>query len=155
MYFIDKHIVMKTSKPLMASQINILERLYAQHLNFHTYLDKVVLNHEDLSNIDVLITVRKMNMECITSYGNLLSGADVYLKKDAPTDFSTFRMPSADMTLWNIHGQLSRLIPIYREALANRNLNQVVRMNIAHSYDKIIQMKENLLHPLPQQVEHA
>lgn len=153
MYSFGKQFVMKSEQTKSAPQISIIERLYAQHLSFHTYLDKLVLQYEDMNSIDMLIAVRQLNTECFTRYSNILSRTNLI---STPTPKSYFnvlsRLPSTDMTLWNIHGQLARLIPIYREALSSKGLNPVVRMVIGHNYEKLIMMKENLLHPLPQQV---
>jgi hypothetical protein len=139
-----------------SQQTSIVERLYAQHLSFHTFLDKLVLQYEDMNSIDILIAVRKMNTECFTRYSNILSRTG---NINNPTPRSYFnvlsRIPASNMSLWNIHGQLARLLPLYREALATKELNPVVRMVIAHNYDKITYMKENLLHPLPEQLESA
>lgn len=131
---------------------SFIERLYAQHISFHTYLDKLVLRHTDMNTIDMLIAVRQLNIECFTRYSNILSRSELTGTSSSSSFLNnTSRLDANDMTLWNIHGQLARLLPIYREALASKNLSPVVRMVIGHNYDKLIFMKEDLLHPQSQQ----
>lgn len=152
MYSTGKQNVMNNNRTQAEPLASILERLYAQHLSFHTYLDKLVLQYDDMNTIDMLIAVRQLNTECFTRYSNILSRSCTIEKPTPRSYFNVLsRIPASDMNLWNIHGQLARLIPIYREALAAKHLNRVVRLVIGHNYDKLILMKENLLHPIPQE----
>jgi len=130
-----------------------LVKLHRQHVSFHNYLDKLVLKHGDLNTIDLLIEVRRVNMSCLSRYADLISSSTFSIHGNSPINFpEDIRMQETDMTLWNIHGQLARLIPIYRDALRHKDLNKVTRMVVSLNYDQLINIKENLLHPLPSQV---
>ena len=130
-----------------------LVNLHGQHISFHNYLDKLVLKHDNLNTIDLLIEVRRVNMSCLSRYADLISSSALSIHGNRPIKFPLeFGMKESDMTLWNIHGQLARLVPMYQAALSNKDLNKVSRMIISLNYDQIISIKENLLHPLPAQV---
>jgi len=145
---------MKSSAPPQDDQTSLLVTLLGQHQIFHSYLDKLVLNHEDLTTIDLLIAVRKLNLNCLNKYTDLISKNQV-LSSDWIKLSGLSRFQVSDMTLWNIHAQLARLIPHYSAALRNKQLNQVSRTIISHNYDLIIKMKEDLLHPVEEQMERA
>lgn len=155
MYSVENKQVMKIPTPPQDDQSGQLVALLAQHQIFHNYLDKLVLNHEDLTTIDLLIVVRKLNLNCLNTYTDLISKKQVLSSTSVKHlgDFSRF--PVSDMTLWNIHAQLARLVPHYSSALRNKQLNQVSRTIISHNYDLIIKMKEDLLHPVEEQMEQA
>lgn len=133
-----------------------LVKLHSQHISFQNYLDKLVLKHNDLKTIDLLIEVRRVNVSCLSRYADLISNKMVTPHANSPIDFpQEVRLPESDMTLWNLHGQLARLLPVYQSAMAHKDLSKVARMVVSLNYDQIIQLKEDLLHPLPAVVEMA
>jgi len=130
-----------------------LVKLHSQHLSFHNYLDRLVLKHDNLDTIDLLIEVKRVNMSCLSRYADLISSKTISLHSNNPINFpDNKKMEETDMTLWNIHGQLARLIPVYQAAMRHKDLNKVTRMVVSLNYDQLINIKENLLHPLPAQV---
>jgi len=142
-------------KPTQIDQTSQLVALFRQHQIFHRYLDKLVLNHEDFSTIDLLIAVRKMNLDILNRYSDLISKKQITSSRPKELLGHLTRFQMADMTLWNIHAQLSRLVPHYIQAIRDQGLNQVTRTIVSHNYDQIIKMKEDLLHPVEQQIELA
>ncbi len=129
---------------------NTLVQLHAQHQKFHQFLDRLAAKSNDLNVIDLLIGVRKVNMDCISKYTGLLAKQDYSPSKTNKTlSYSVSQLREDDMTLWNIHGQLVRFQPLYQAALSNKDLSKVSRMIIAQNYEQLIALKEQLLHPIP------
>lgn len=130
--------------------IDVVVGLHADHRRFHTFLDRLAASSNDVATIELLIEIRKYNMDCISKYTGLITKGRIQsdFKMNTFTD-SKIGLREDNMTLWNIHGQLARLIPVYAQALRNKSLNQVVRAIISNNYDQLILIKDNLLHPLP------
>lgn len=126
--------------------------LLSQHQQFHQFLDKLALRTDDMSVIEALIDIRKVNIDCITKYTDLLSKKYNFL--GLANDVKTVSVPALredDMTLWNIHGQLARFVPLYSHAIRKNVLTKIHRMFVAHNYESIISMKEQLLHPVSEE----
>jgi len=129
--------------------IHVVVRLLSHHQSFHQYLDQIAASTNDVDVINLLIEIRRFNIDTISSYTGLLSKKNmVQPKKSKMVTSSLALLKEEDMTLWNIHTQLTRLIPLYNNALHHKNLSQVYRMMISNVYDKLIVIKEDLLHPV-------
>lgn len=131
--------------------MDVVVDLHSHHRRFHSYLDKLAASSNDLATIELLIEIRKYNVDCISKYSGLISKGKIQPNPLASTKFSDSitRLREDDMTLWNIHGQLARLIPVYAQAQRSKNINKVVRAIISNNYDQLILIKDDLLHPLP------
>ncbi len=136
--------------------LDVVVELHSHHRRFHSYLDKLAASSNEVAVIELLIEIRKYNMDCIEKYSGLISRGKIKTKLSVKTSFSEniTGLREDDMTLWNIHGQLARLIPVYLQALRNKSINKVVRAIISNNYDQLILIKDDLLHPLPA-LEHA
>lgn len=124
--------------------------LLALHQKFHGFLDRLAAGTDDVAIINLLIEIRRVNVDCISKYTGLLSRqkySSPMVAKTLSNGLANFRKD--DMTLWNIHAQLARFVPEYNKALRNKHLSQVSRMIISQNNDQLILMKEQLLHPLP------
>ena len=124
--------------------------LLSQHQKFHGFLDRIVARTNDASKVSLLIEIRRVNIECISKYTDLLSRQNHSSRIAAVKISSKLKgFNKEDMTLWNIHAQLARFMPLYNESLHNKYLSQVSKMIISQNYDQIVLLKEHLLHPLP------
>lgn len=128
---------------------HVIVNLLAQHQAFHQYLDKLAASSNDIKVINLLIEIRRFNMDSISKYTGLVA------KKHFAGPKASFHLNTAlnllkadEMTLWNIHNQLSRLVPLYKNALKHKKLSQVYRMIVSNIYDQLIAAKEELLHPV-------
>lgn len=132
--------------------LDILVSLHANHTRFHTYLDKLSAKTNDPAEIEMLIELRSFNVECMSKYADLISMGDIELNPVTAQRRSKFQLnvTETNMILWNIHAQLARFIPVYAAAIRDKRLNKVSRMIISNNYDKIINLKDDLLHPIPQ-----
>ncbi len=132
----------------------VILQLLSMHQKFHNYLDRLVLETEDNNIISALIDIRRVNIDCITKYTDLLSRGRFLSKNKVEIPISKpYTSPEEnDMTMWNIHGQLARFIPIYQKQLRNQSISKVQRMIVANNYDTLIQLKEHLLHPVSELV---
>ncbi len=142
---------------LSRNQYSVQERsevilhLLPMHQKFHNYLDRLVLEAEDNNIISALIDIRRVNIDCITKYTDLLSKGrflSTHKKNKMPTTHISTSPKENDMTMWNIHGQLSRFIPVYQKQLRDPGMSKVQRMIVAQNYDTLINLKEQLLHPI-------
>ena len=132
----------------------VILQLLSMHQKFHNYLDRLVLKTEDNNIISALINIRRVNVDCITKYTDLLSRGrflSVHEKIEIPVKHLTSPQED-DMTMWNIHGQLARFVPLYQKQLRNPSISKVQRMIVAHNYDTLVQLKEQLLHPVSEVV---
>ena len=150
MYFTHKQDIMAEHKNSSSAASTVSAELYTKHLHFHTYLDKLVLSFEDLDMIDMLISVRQLNIRWMNSYSGLLGGnasADGTSRNDGHLDAH-----ENSKAMWVIHNKLIQLIPLYSEVLHESGLSTVVKSMVSRNYDEIISMKEQMLHPLPERI---
>ena len=149
-YLTDTEYIMKHSNKKNSDELAALVRLHKDHRRFHKYLDKLSARSNDVAELDLIIELRHYNIECLNTYSGLIARTDVKLNPLDSQDRAKYELnvPEENMILWNIHGQLARFIPVYTETLAAKNLNRVSRMIISHNYDKLIRLKDNLLHPV-------
>jgi len=133
----------------------IVRDLYSLHKDFHGFLDNLSAKTDDSEIILLLIEIRRLNLECIARYTGLLSRT----KPSAFLDDKGGKLGSVikglkfnDMTLWNIHAQLARIIPKYQSALGEKSLSKVSKFIIARNYDLVVKLKEQLLHPVSESV---
>jgi len=129
--------------------LKVVVELLAQHQDFHKYLDHLASKTNDLKVIDLLIDIRSFNIACISKYTGLIARKHV----EKPAGQLSLSPPKSlfddeNMTLWNIHGQLARFIPVYATAMRNKEISKVYRTIISNTYDQLIAMKEQLLHPV-------
>ena len=141
---------MKLQPKFNNQQTTTLVRLHASHITFQKYLDKLAIAHDDLTTLDLLLAVRKVNITCLNRCSDLISRNPLKLSPSKEIiDAVDIRFVENDMTLWNLHGQLARLMPVYAAALRIKTLDKMTRMMVGLNYEELISVKENLLHPLP------
>ena len=129
--------------------LHVIVRLHSLHQAFHQYLDKVAAASNNLHTIDLLIELRRFNIECISSYTGLLSKNHIFQPRKKDEVLKSMRLVKEDdMALWSIHSQLSRLMPLYQNALNHRSMNQVYRLMVSRNFDQLVSIKEQLLHPI-------
>lgn len=131
-------------------QSDTLVKLYHSHLIFQNYLDKLAVIHDDLTTLDLILAVRKVNITSLTRCSDLISRKHIELNPSQHIiNGIETRFAQDDMTLWNLHGQLTRLLPVYAQAIRVKSLDKMTKMMIGLNYEELISVKENLLHPLP------
>jgi len=133
------------------SQTSVLKNLLFYHSEFQGFLDVVTASNLDNEIIDDLIQIRQFNINCISRYTDLISKGDIRIK---PTPGEMFVVVDGQINqpliLTKIHNKLSNLIPAYFRALNNKSLKGFPRMIVGNNYEKIVSIKDNLLHPLPE-----
>lgn len=127
-----------------------LYTLHERHSQFHKFLDRLAAKVNDTAEIELILGLREFNMDCLTKYADLIVRNDISLDKPMPQHRYPFNggLEESNMTLWNIHGQLMRFIPIYAEALRNEELSRVAKSIVASNYERLIRLKDDLLHPV-------
>lgn len=128
-----------------------LNNLLFYHSKFQEFLDELSFQTTEVNVLDVLIQVRQFNVDCISRYSDLISRSDLVFKPEMSVSFSSVRQNEAsEQALTQLNTNLSKLIPAYVKALSNKTLNPFARMIIGNNYEKILNIKDNLLHPLPE-----
>lgn len=142
---------MNTKSINQLTQAAVLNDLLFHHGDFQEYLDVVSASNVDMDLIEVLIQIRQFNIDCVSKYTDLISREHVFIK---PTPSELFASQSKSFNdpfvLANINTRLSLLLPPYVRALSNKSLKGFARMIVANNYEKIVHIKDNLLHPLPE-----
>ena len=147
--------MVSTNESSFQERSEVILQLLSMHQKLHKYLDRLVLEIVDINIISALIDIRKVNVDCVTRYTDLLArGRFLSTKKESSilTARITTTPDENDMTMWNIHGQLARFMPLYQKQLRNPRISKVQRMIIAQNYDTLIKLKEQLLHPIKELV---
>jgi len=148
---------MKSKTITKSPGTSLVVELHAQHIRFHSFLDRLAAKTNDPDEIELLIELRQLNINCMSSYADLIARDDIKLNQPKPQASTQYQLglKETNMTLWNIHAQLARFVPVYVSVLRDKQLNKVAKLIISNNYDRIILMKDNLLHPLPQLVATA
>lgn len=137
------------SIPNNSQNIKALSMLLNQHRKFHVFLDKTALMDHSMVDIDMLIKVRQFNLECITKYTNLIARKDILFKIDEKSANQTARFETAlPNGLWGIHRRLSLLDRSYSTLLKSKKLNRVSRVIVSSNQDQMINIIDDLLHPI-------
>ena len=151
MYQTEKEYFMDTLSTKQISQASVLNGLLHQHMKFQEFLDAAAVSHSEQEIVDVLIQVRQFNVDCISKYTDLISNDAVHIRPARRSLINTNSTGIKDLMIMNkINNQLSMLLPYYRRALSNKALNGFARMIIGNNSEKIVHIKDNLLHPLPE-----
>jgi hypothetical protein len=128
-----------------------LNNLLFYHSKFQEFLDNLASENVDDNILDVLIQIRQFNVDCIGRYSDLISRSDMVFKPDMQVQFKRMgNNGQSDLAMTELNTNLSLLIPAYVRALSNKSLNPFARMIIGNNYEKILSIKDNLLHPLPE-----
>ena len=145
--------MVSTNESSFQERSEVILQLLSMHQKLHKYLDRLVLEIVDINIISALIDIRKVNVDCVTRYTDLLArGRFLSTKKESSISTARITTTPDDMTMWNIHGQLARFMPLYQKQLRNPRISKVQRMIIAQNYDTLIKLKEQLLHPIKELV---
>lgn len=141
---------MRTSTKAESDPNKSLHTLYERHIAFHKFLDRLAAKANDNAEIELIINLRQFNLDCMNKYSDLIVKRDIVLDKLAPQNRYPFNggLEETNMTLWNIHGQLMRFIPVYTSALRDVTMNRVAKSIVSHNYDRLIRLKDDLLHPV-------
>jgi len=72
------------------------------------------------------------------------------IKGERSTDNNLTILPelNIDLDLWEINAKIAKMIPVYQRAISNINLSSFARMLVSITMEKLVLVKENLLHPV-------
>jgi len=127
---------------------HVVQHLITAHRQFQEQLDLFTMTNNQKDTVDALIEIRAFNVDCLTRYSDIVAKSGIQLL--GGNRRSTMPKLSEDNeALWQINNELSKLLPVYYNALKTRDLSNFIRMTIAQNLEKIVYIKDNLLHPLP------
>jgi len=139
---------MNISKQKKSFSKHVIQYLITAHRKFQEELDRITSSNNDKATIEALIEIRAFNVNCLTRYSDIVTKAGIQLLGSDRT--SAFPVLNSETeALWKINIELSKLLPVYHNALKSRDLNGFSRMIIGQNLEKIVYIKDNLLHPLP------
>ena len=110
--------MVSTNESSFQERSEVILQLLSMHQKLHKYLDRLVLEIVDINIISALIDIRKVNVDCVTRYTDLLArGRFLSTKKESSilTARITTTPDENDMTMWNIHAQLDLFMPLYQK----------------------------------------
>lgn len=126
----------------------IINDLILSHRKFQQLLDLITASENQVFNVEALIEIRQFNIDCLTKYSDLLSKPAIHnIHQSLKTPSTRFRFEESE-GMWQIHNFLSHLIPQYSSYLRDKRLNSMMRTIITRNFDKLIALKDNLLHPI-------
>lgn len=131
-----------------SEMLPLINNLIKAHRKFQEFLDVATASNNEVINIEPLIEVRQFNIECISKYTDIVSGSALnILPLNIRKGIFFENIASSDL-MWRMNSHLSNLRPVYAEVLKSKNLNSVTRLIIAENKERIIDIKDNLLHPI-------
>lgn len=128
--------------------INLINELIEAHRRFQEYLDLTTASNFKLEDIEALIEIRKFNINAISKYTDLVSEHPQNLFPLALKNALYYNAHLSENVMWEINSRLSRFAPVYTRVLKSKNINSITRMIIAQNWEKIVEMQENLIHPI-------
>ncbi len=129
----------------------IVNQLIEVHRKFQEFLDLSTASNLEIKDTDSLIDIRQFNIACISKYSDLVSKSAInILPLTLKNELHYVRFQNSEI-LWEINKSLSMFIPIYNKALKSKSVNSITRMIIAQNFERIISLKENLIHPISEE----
>jgi len=139
---------MKTKSSKKQFTKHVIQHLITAHREFQEQLDLMALTNNSKETIEPLIDIRAFNVDCLTRYSDIIAKSGIELLGAQKRAYDPMFEKGTE-ALWQINNELSKLMPVYHKALQSRGLNNFTRMTIARNLEKIVYIKDNLLHPLP------
>lgn len=129
-------------------QLLSLSKLIAAHREFQLELDIIASANNDPEIIDALIEVRKFNINCTSRYCAMLVKSNIDLVIPHTNPRYILSQVEESESLWHIRQGLLKLISVYSEILVSGDINAFNRMIIARNLERIINQKDEILHPI-------
>ncbi len=130
------------------TQKEAVSYLLDKHTEFSTVLDSMFKKAWQLNAIEPLMEIRSLNSHFISKYQDLVMNDEVIIE---PNQTATrFSLKDYNLDLWELNFLLSQLLDEYNSVMSCQNLNSFVRMLVSIHQEKLLNAKENLLHPIPQ-----
>ncbi|MBT8231281.1 MAG: hypothetical protein HKO66_07360 [Saprospiraceae bacterium] len=136
------------SKFKRSDMLPIINELIFAHRKFQEYLDVATASNNEAVNVEPLIEIRQFNIDCISKYSDLISESALNILPITTEKGIRFKAIEQNELMWEINIHLSKLIPIYTQALKSKLINSLTRLIIGRNLEKIMSLKDNLLHPI-------
>jgi len=144
---------MKVKQSFKRSEmLPLINNLIQAHRKFQEFLDIATASNNDVVNVEPLIEIRQFNVECISKYTDIVADSALNILPINIRKGVLFKNVTGSELMWEINTHLSRLLPIYSQVIKSRQLNSVSRMIVARNMERIIELKDNLLHPIEREL---
>lgn len=135
------------------SQKQTLTFLLEQHLELKALIDSMFSQAWNSNSIEPLLEIRSLNAKTISKYTDLIVNQALIIEKAESRSLSIQQTFQNESDLWEINAKIAKMIPVYKEAISNVHLSSFVRMLISITMEKMVLVKENLLHPVNTNLE--
>ncbi len=139
---------MRSEEKFEIGQHETLLNLLDAHQALKNQVDKLFAEAWRTTGIESIMEIRSLNAKCISKYTDLTFNSELILEASTTKETKKLFSIGEDYDLWKLNEQLSRLVPLYQEAMRNSNISGFVRMVISFNFENILRVKENLLHPV-------
>ncbi len=134
------------------SQKQTITFLLEQHLELKALIDAMFSQAWNSNSIEPLLEIRSLNAKTISKYRDLITNQALIIEKSESKSLSIQHALQNESDLWEINAKLAKMIPVYKEAISNVHLSSFVRMLISITMEKMVLVKENLLHPVKKNI---
>ncbi len=131
-----------------AEMLPLVNNLIQAHRKFQEFLDVATASNNDVVNVESLIEIRQFNIECISKYTDIVSDSALNILPMNIRKGISFENVAKSELMWEINTHLSRLLPVYSQVHKSKCLNSLTRLIVARNIERIINLKDNLLHPI-------
>lgn len=139
---------MRSEEKFEIGQHETLLNLLDAHNSIKTQVDKMFAEAWRTNGIESLMEIRSLNAKCISKYNDLTFNKELSIENSPSTQKNKLFSIREDYDLWKLNEQLSKMVPLYQEAMRNSSINGFVRMLISFNFENLLRVKENLLHPV-------
>lgn len=139
---------MRSEEKFEIGQHETLLNLLDAHKSLKTQVDKMFAEAWRTTGIESIMEIRSLNAKCISKYNDLTFNKELTIESDSSSEKNKLFSIREDYDLWKLNEQLSKMVPLYQEAMRNSSINGFVRMLISFNFENLLRVKENLLHPV-------
>jgi hypothetical protein len=131
-----------------SEMLPLVNNLIQAHRKFQEFLDIATASNNEVVNVDSLIEIRQFNVECISKYTDIVANSALNILPMKIRKGISFENIAKSELMWEINTHLSSLLPVYSQVLKSKSLNSLTRLIVARNIERIIDLKDNLLHPI-------
>ncbi len=138
---------MNISKPI--KKVNYpIRALVTAHIQFQEALDIISASNNSARYVDMLIELRRFNLNCINRYNAMMSRTSITFTKNKNHPFSYLYECDDTEALFNINNNILTLIPLYAEILTDKSVDTFTKQIVAQNQERLLMIKDELLHPI-------
>lgn len=139
---------MRSEEKFEIGQNETILNLLDAHNSLKTQVDKMFAEAWRTTGIESIMEIRSLNAKCISKYTDLTFNNELSFDGSASKEEIKLFSIGEGYDLWKLNEQLSKMVPLYQQAMRNSSISGFVRMLISFNFENLLRVKENLLHPV-------